>query len=552
MKRSSWIKSIAIPAALTLALVGCASEPDDEGADTGDTGDTDTEDTGDADDTDDEGDDEEAAGEEGGELTVALGADIVSLDPHGSNDVPSSNVQVNIYETLVTQTEDMEIEPLLATEWEALEDDLWEFTLRDDVTFHDGSEFNADVVVANFERVLDEDIASPRAFLFEMVEEVTAVDDYTVQIKTEYPFAPLPSHLAHSGGAMISGEAIEEDYAAMEDGDEPGTYINNNSSGSGYFMLEERTSGDNTVLVKNEDYWGENAKVDQVTFRVIGDPGQMVNSVEAGEIDIAYPIRPTDRNRVEGNDSVELYEQESLSTAYIGFNNDKEPYDDPTVRRALAMAIDKEAIIDGVLDGAAEPAIGPIGEQVFGFDDSIEDLPYDPDQARELLEEAGYGDGFETTIWTNDSAERQDIAIIVQSQLEEIGVDVEIEVLEWGAYLDETAAGNHDMFILGWVTVTGDADYGMFPLFHSSQHGAAGNRTFTANDELDEILDAARRETDEDTRQELYSEAMEILVDDAPMLYLYHTTYLVGLGENVGGFWKHPNGLFMLQDVTVQ
>ncbi|TMW72529.1 glutathione ABC transporter substrate-binding protein [Alteribacter natronophilus] len=528
--------------------MGCATEPDDEGGDAGgDTGDTDTEDTGDADD-----DDEEAAGEEGGELTIGMISDIVSLDPHGSNDVPSSNVQTNIYETLVTQTEDMEIEPLLAEDWEAVEPDVWEFTLRQDVTFHDGSELNADVVVANFDRLLDPDIASPRAFLFEMVENVEAVDEYTVRFETEFPFAPLPAHLAHTGGSIISGDAIEADYEAMEDGEEPGWYLNRNSAGTGFFELEERTSGDNTVLAKNENYWGEQAKVDRVTWRVIGDEGQMINSVEAGEIDIAYPIRPTDINRVENSDAVNLYQQESLSTAYIGFNNDKEPYDDPKVRQALSMAINKEEIIEGVLQGEGNPAIGPINDQVFGFDDSVEELPYDPERAQELLAEAGYEDGFETTIWTNDSAERQDIAVIVQDQLSQIGVDVEIEVVEWGAYLDDTAAGQHDMFILGWVTVTGDADYGMFPLFHSSQHGAAGNRTFTDSEELDDILDQARRETEEDAREELYSQALEILVDDAPMLYLYHSIYSVGLGENVNGFWKHPNGLYQLQEVTVQ
>ncbi|WP_346725803.1 glutathione ABC transporter substrate-binding protein [Alteribacter keqinensis] len=539
MKKSKWFKSIAIPAVMAVALVGCASEPD-EGGDTGTDGGDGGADNG-----------EEAEGEEGGNLVIALGADIVALDPHGSNDVPSSNVQTNIYETLLTQSEDMELEPLLATDWEAVEDDLWEFELREDVTFHDGSEFNAEVVKANFDRVLDPEVASPRQFLFEMIEEVIIVDDYTVQFKTEYPFAPLPSHLAHTGGSMISKDAIDADYEAMEDGESPGSVLNSEPAGTGFFKFESRDTGNEVVLAKNEDYWGENAKVDQVTFRVISEPSTRVGNLETGDIHISYPVEPNNKSRVEAMDIADVYEQRSLSTAYVGFNNDKEPFDDPKVRQALTMAIDKSAIIDGILEGNATEAIAPINDQVFGFSDSVDELGYDPERAKELLAEAGYEDGFETTIWTNESAEREDIAIIVQDQLSEIGVDVSIEVLEWGAYLDNTANGQHDMFILGWVTVTGDADYGMFPLFHSSQKGAAGNRTFTDNAELDDVLDQARRETDDATREDLYEQALEILVEDAPMLSLYHTTYLVGVNKDVQGFWKHPNGLYMLQDVTI-
>ncbi|RNA68071.1 glutathione ABC transporter substrate-binding protein [Alteribacter keqinensis] len=524
---------------MAVALVGCASEPD-EGGDTGTDGGDGGADNG-----------EEAEGEEGGNLVIALGADIVALDPHGSNDVPSSNVQTNIYETLLTQSEDMELEPLLATDWEAVEDDLWEFELREDVTFHDGSEFNAEVVKANFDRVLDPEVASPRQFLFEMIEEVIIVDDYTVQFKTEYPFAPLPSHLAHTGGSMISKDAIDADYEAMEDGESPGSVLNSEPAGTGFFKFESRDTGNEVVLAKNEDYWGENAKVDQVTFRVISEPSTRVGNLETGDIHISYPVEPNNKSRVEAMDIADVYEQRSLSTAYVGFNNDKEPFDDPKVRQALTMAIDKSAIIDGILEGNATEAIAPINDQVFGFSDSVDELGYDPERAKELLAEAGYEDGFETTIWTNESAEREDIAIIVQDQLSEIGVDVSIEVLEWGAYLDNTANGQHDMFILGWVTVTGDADYGMFPLFHSSQKGAAGNRTFTDNAELDDVLDQARRETDDATREDLYEQALEILVEDAPMLSLYHTTYLVGVNKDVQGFWKHPNGLYMLQDVTI-
>ncbi|AOM81467.1 glutathione ABC transporter substrate-binding protein [Salisediminibacterium beveridgei] len=552
MLKSKTLKAGLLSAAAVMTFAACASEPNnDEGAVNDGNNNADMNNAEDNNDNNDNNEGtEDAAGDD--DLVIATLSDADSLDAHGSNDVPSSNIQVNMYETLLNQTEDGELEPLLATDWEAVEEDLWEFTLREDVTFHDGSEFNAEAVKANFDRVMDPDVGSPRAFLYDAVEEVIVVDDYTVQFQTEFPFAPLPAHIAHSGGGIMSKEAIDADYEAMADGGQPGDYINENPSGTGFFQFESWTPGDNVVLNKNEDYWGDEAKVDSVTFRVVPEDLTRIGELETGSAHIIFPVSPSDTSRVDMTDGVSLYEQESLSLAYIGFNMESEPFDDVRVRQAVSMAINKDDIITGVMEGTATPAVGPIGEQVFGFSDDVEGLPYDPDEARELLAEAGYEDGFETTIWTNDSRERMDIAELVQDQLSEIGVDVEIEVLEWGAYLDETAEGNHDMFILGWVTVTADADYGMYALFHSSQQGAPGNRSFMANDELDEVLDEARRESDPDTRSALYEDAMEILVEEAPMLYLYHSSYLVGIRDEVEGFWKHPNGLYMLQDVEIQ
>ncbi|UJW59383.1 glutathione ABC transporter substrate-binding protein [Bacillus sp. A116_S68] len=545
MFKSKTLKAALLSVSMVVALGACASEPDNNAgndAAPADNGNANNAEGGDATDADVDTDN----------LVIGTLSDAEAMDPHGSNDVPSSNVQTNIFETLVKHSADMELEPLLATEWEATADDVWEFTLRDDVTFHDGSEFNAEVVKANIERILDEDVASPRSFLYNMVEEIVVVDDYTVEFHTAYPFAPLPSHLAHNGGGMISLEAIEADYEAMEDGGQPGDYINENPIGSGFFKFEAWQTGDRVELVRNDDYWGEPAQVQSVTFKVVPEDLTRIGELETGTAHVIDPVSPSDKARVENTDGIDVYETESLSLSYIGFNLQKEPFDDPLVRQALSMAINKDDIIEGVLEGTGTPAVGPIGEQVFGFSDEVEALPYDPERAQELLAEAGYEDGFETTIWTNDNRERMDMAELVQAQLAVIGVDVEIEVLEWGAYLDNTAQGEHDMFILGWVTVTGDADYGMHALFHSDNHGEAGNRSFIANDELDNLLDQAREETDESAREALYKEAMEILVDEAPMLYIYHQTYLDGVRDEVQGYWKHPNGLYQLHDVSIE
>ncbi len=488
----------------------------------------------------------------GGDLIIAVPSDAVSLDPHGSNDVPSSNVSTNIYDSLLYQDADGELHAALATEWELVEDTVWEFQLRDGVTFHDGSAFNAEVVKANFDRVLDPDVASPRSFLFDMITEVTVVDEFTVQFTTEFPFAPLPSHLAHTGGGIISLDSIEADYAAMADGKDPGSVINESPVGTGPFVFDDWVPGQYVKLAKNDNYWGEPAKVDTVTFNVVPEDLTRVAELETGNAHIIEQVRSTDVSRIDANADSFVELTDSLSLAYIGFNLDKEPFNDVRVRQAISMAIDKDMIINGLLDGYGTPAVGPLAPNVFGFNENVSPIEYNIEKAKELLADAGYEDGFETTIWTNDNPARMDTAEFVQDQLKDIGIDVSIEVIEWGTYLASTANGEHDMFILGWVTVTADADYGMYALFHSNNQGEAGNRTFLANNELDELLDAARQEGDPDVRFDLYTQAQEILVEEAPMLYTHHQQYIVGVSNDIQGFWQHPNGLFQLQNVTLK
>ncbi|MEC5424123.1 glutathione ABC transporter substrate-binding protein [Virgibacillus sp. C22-A2] len=528
---------LALTLLLSLVLAACASEPDDDDGST---------DGGSAESGEENG---EASG---GDLIMAKSADIVSLDPAGSNDVPSSNVQANIYESLTKQDENMEVQPSLAESWEAVEDDVWEFTLREGVKFHDGSDFNADVVKANIERILDEKVASPRAFLYEMITDIEIVDDYTVRFTTEYPFAPLPAHLAHSGGAMVALEQIEADFAAMEDGKDPGSVINENPIGTGYFKFDEWEPGEFVRIVKNEDYWDGSALLDSVTFKVVGEDLTRVAEVTTGDSHIGSPLSPSDVEQIEGTDGVNVHDQSSVSLSYIGFNMDKEPFDDERVRQAISMAIDKSQIIDGIYNGVGIPAIGPIPPDVFGYDENVSGLEYNLEEAEALLAEAGYEDGFSTTIWTNDSRERIDAATNVQAQLGEIGIDVEVEILEWGAYLEQTANGEHEMFVLGWSTPTGDADYAMYALFHSKNVGEAGNRTFTENAELDALLDQGRQETDQDERQKIYSEAQELLVDIAPMLYLHHQQFLYSVRDEVKGFSVLPTDIVQLKDVYIE
>ncbi|WP_100011256.1 glutathione ABC transporter substrate-binding protein [Lentibacillus sediminis] len=517
---------------ISIIFTACASEPDSN-----------------------EGTSAEGGGEtdgKGGDLVIATQTDAVSLDPATTNDTPSANVRVNIFDNLVTQDENMELQPELATGWEQIDDTTWEFELREGVTFHDGSEFNAEVVKANIDRILDPEIASPVAFMYNMITNVEVVDEYTVRMETEYPFAPLPAHLAHPGGQMVSKEQIDADYAAMEEGEEPGSVINANPQGTGPFKFESRTPGQSTKLVKNEDFWGDPALLDSVTFKVVPEDLTRIAELQTGDSHISHPLSPSDVEQVEKTEGISVQRQESSSLTYIGFNTNKEPFDDPQVRRAISMAIDKEEIIEGIYNGVGIPAEGPLAPGIFGHDEDLSGLEYNPEKAKELLAEAGYEDGFSTTIWTNDDRQRIDTATNVQAQLAEIGVNVEVQVVEWGAMLEQTASGEHEMTVFGWTTVTGDADNGLYPLFHSDNLGSAGNRTFTDDEKLDSYLSEARQTADPEKREELYSKAQERLVKLAPMVYLLHQEYLLGVSDKVKGLWQLPTQLLQLDDVYIE
>ena len=519
---------------------------------------------------------------DGGDMTLAFPSDAVSMDPHGSNDVPSEQVRDTIYEPLVTQDENLEIVPALASEWEQTDETTWRFTLEEDVKFHDGSDFNAEAVKANIDRLLDPAMASARSFILEMVSEVNVVDEHTVELVTEYPFSPLPGHLSHGAGKMISRELIDEDYQnaideagldmTVEDyyelradgGSEYeeasdaiaqylGTVVEQNPVGTGYMKFESRTPGESTSLVANEDYWGGAPNIDSATFKVVSETGSRLAELETGSSDFIAQVESSNIQRVEENENVTLERTDSVSIDYIGFNTQKEPFDDKRVRQAITHAFDKEAVLSGVYNDSGTPAAAPLAPGVLGYDENLEGPEYDMDKARELLAEAGYEDGFDVNLMVNDdNPERVDMAVWLQESLAELDINVTIEQVEWGAYLEMTGSGEHDMFILGWSNSTGDPDNGISPLFHSDMVGAPGNRSFFENDELDALLDEGKRESDQDAREEIYKDAQELLVEEAPAIFVRHSENLNAYQNSVEGLGIDSYNIFDLRDVSVE
>ncbi len=476
-------------------------------------------------------------------LTVATTADAVSLTTHATNDQPSARVMKQIYDTLIVQTEELELEPGLAESWTQIDELTWEFNIRPGVVFHNGDPLTAADVAFTLNSLRNPEIAAPGAFILGFVEDVVVVDDLTVRVLTSAPFAPILAHLSHTATSVLNERVV------TEAGEDYGTEV---VVGTGPFRFVSWEIASQIVLERNPDWWGGEVLPERVVFRPIVEPSVRAIEVEAGAVDIAYGLElsPRDAMRARANPDLTMAETPTLSTTYVGFNAQKAPFDDVRVRQAINHAVDVEPMIDAILEGFGTAARGPISDMVFGANLDLEPYEYDPELARELLAEAGYPDGFSAMVWTNENPIRIQIAEIMQAQLAEVGINVDVQVLEWSTYLADTAAGAHDMFILGWVSVTGDADYGLYALFHSTQFGTAGNRTFWSHPRVDELLDLGRTEADPQVREAYYFEAQEIIAEEAPWVFLYLLLEVNALQNNVTGFVPHPAGHHRLYNVN--
>lgn len=525
-------------------------------------------------------DGEESSEAEGGDLVMSFPTDIISMDPHGSEDVPSEQVRNTIYEGLVKHDENMDIIPGLATEWEQIDETTWEFKLREDVTFHDGSEFNAEVVKANIDRIQDVARASPREFILEMISEVNIIDDYTVEIVTEYPFSPLLGNLSHGAGKMLSKDLIDEDYQNAldeagldttleeyyeireiggEEHEEIASQISNSTGaiveqkpvGTGYLQFDSRNPGETTKLVAYEDYWDGPPTIDSAEFKAVSETNSRIAELETGTSDFIARSESNNIDRIESNENLTLEKTDALAIDYIGINTEKEPFNNKLVRQAITHAFDQEAVLSGVFNGSGTPAIGPLSPVTLGYDENLERLEYDMDRARELLKEAGYEDGFDATIMVNeDNPERLDTAIWMQESLAELNINIDIEQVEWGAYLEMTGNGEHDMFVLGWSNPPADPNHLLSTLFHSDMIGSAGNRSFFSNEEFDALIDEGKKESDEGAREEIYKQAQEILIDEAPAIFIRYPENLNAYQSNISGLKIDNNNLLDLRNVT--
>lgn len=468
----------------------------------------------------------------GGTLTIAMEYDPSTLDPLGMTDTPASNVFLHVAEALFRVGPDGSLEYLLAESYEASADNLvWTFSLRQGVTFHDGTPFNADAAKWNLERFRDE---ASFGFLLTKIVAVVAVDEYTLRVYLEEPFAPLLAHLAHSMTGFVSPASVEAglDYPV----------------GTGPFKFVEWIPATRLVLERNENYWGEGPYLDELVFLPIPEGGTRVAMLLTNEIQATTVIPVDDVALIQDDPNTIAMIMPGLGHQYIGINCQRGPLADPLVRQALNYALDPVEFVEFVWGGFAEVADSVISPGVFGYK-KVGPYPHDPAKAIELLEKAGYPDGFKTTIRYNPGW-RELGAEVLQAQLKEVGIDAELISMEWGSYLAFTnrpvEESEVDIYMLGWTTVTSDADYALYALLHGDQWAPAGsNRSFYRNERVDALLDAARQNPVPAEREALYAEAIELIWDDAPWVFILFAQLRYGVRSNVQGLIYHPN--FTLQ-----
>ncbi len=498
-------------------------------------------------------------------LIFGRGGDSVALDPSIVTDGESLNVTKNIFDTLLDYEDgNTNVKPSLATEWTVSPDGLeYTFKLRKGVKFHDGTDFNADAVVFNFMRWLDpknEYRFPEQSFDYfndmfggtldqegHVIAKVEAVDPYTVKFTLTRPQAPFIQNIAMSAFAIASPDAIKKYKEKFLE----------NPVGTGPFMFVEWKRNDSITLKKNPNYWEAGKPyLDKLIFRAIPDNSARFTALQSGEIDLMDGLNPDDVKSVESNPELQLFKRPSMNVGYLGFNVEKPPFDNPKVRVALNYAVNKEGLIQAFYNGLATPAKNPMPPSIWGYNDKIQDYPYDLEKAKQLLAEAGYPNGFEAELWAMPvprpyMPNGQKIAEALQADFAKIGVNVKIVTMEWATYLAETKTGKQGMFLLGWTGDNGDPDNFIYVLLDQDNIDGS-NRSRFKNQEFHDLLIKAQTVNDKAERTKLYEQAQEIFHKEAPWVPLVHSTPVLAGKANVTGFNPHPTGSDKFTNVNLK
>ena len=484
----------------------------------------------------------------GGTLIFGRGGDSVGLDPAHEKDGESFKVCENIYDRLVQyKDESTEIEPALAESWESSEDGLtWRFNLRKGVKFHDGTPFNADAVLFSLNRQHDpnhpfHNVGGSYTYwsytgLAEIVEKIAAPDAYTVQIILKRPYAPFIYTIAMTPFSIVSPTALQKWKADFR----------NHPVGTGPFKFVRWDREDKVVLEANTDYWEGRPPLDRIILRSIPDNSVRLIELQNGSIHAMEFPNPDDLPQIRADDQLRIIEQPGMNVGYLAMNLDKKPFDNLKVRLAVNHAINKHQIITQLYQGIGIPAKNPIPPTMWSYDDSIEEYTYDPAKAKALLTEAGYPDGFETTLWAlpvprpyipDGSA----LAAAIQSDLRRVGIKAKIVTFDWGTYLEKTKNGEHDTAMLGWSADIGDPDnFFYYLLSKEAAKKPAGNIAFYRSDEMQEVLVEAQSTTNQAKRIELYKRAQGLFHRDSPWVPLAHAKQILIINKQIQNLKLHP------------
>ncbi len=477
-------------------------------------------------------------------LTVAQQQDPQNLDPIDTFLLAWGSIGSNIFDGLLHRTEQLELKPGLATEWEFLDDhSRIRFTLREGVTFHNGEPFNAEAVKYTFDRLLGEEgEKGPQRSNYTSIDRIEIVDDHTVDFVMKAVDPVMLTKLAGYGAMIVPPKYIEEV------GEEA---FDKKPVGTGPFKVVEYTPAVDVKLEKFDDYWGDPAKVDNLVIRFIPEPATRMAELLSGGVDISMNVPTSAVDTIKANPNVDLVSVPGPTVNFLRIKVVDAVTADARVRQAINMAIDRETIIDALLKGYGSSIASIQGAKSFGYDENLEGYAYDPEGAKALLAEAGFKPGTEIImdIRNNDDTFRE-VAQAIASYLGAIGIDVKIKTHETNVFFSEIVPQGKtgELFQFGWGGWTFDFDNTAYLLYHSGERWAP----YFADDTLDAMLEKQRMTYDPRIREKTLQEVAAYAHEHALDVPLFNFETLYGVNKRVHGFVPAPDDRARYSSVSIQ
>lgn len=463
-------------------------------------------------------------------INVGVAQDILSFDPHGFTGIASTIPARHIYDTLVRIMPDDSLEPCLAESWEVIDDTTIEFKLRKDVKYHNGNDFTAEDVKFSVERHLG---TTYTLSMVAAIDHVEVVDDYTARLILKYPASSMTlTNLAYPTCGIVDKTTVEELEAA-------GKTLDKNPIGTGPLKFKEFMSGDHVTMVKNENYWGEPAKMDELVLRIIPDDSARSIALETGEIDLMLNVPSTDYDRIRENSNLFLEEYASTAMEFAYMNNTRPPLNNKLVRQALSHLVQREAIIQIAENGNGLPLYSPIGQGHRYYMPDVTKYEYNVEKAKELLTEAGYPDGFELNLICINQP-RARTGQVLQAAFEQVGIKLNVELIENSAFLEITKAAEHDIALSSWTSSV-DPNATFPSLFSSGPMGSANNRSRYNNPEIEPLLEKGLAGATFEERYGYYEQVQKILMDDAAIIPFYTQIGAVARQADLQGLQLYPS-----------
>ncbi|MFC9778341.1 glutathione ABC transporter substrate-binding protein [Paenibacillus chitinolyticus] len=482
------------------------------------------------------------------DVVIAINANFITLDPHNTSDTHSITGARTMVEGLMGFDENMKVVPVLADSYKISDDGLvYTFTLKQNIKFHDGTDFNAEAVKVNLDRIRDEKNNLKMRKSFAKVSKVEAPDAKTVVITLSEPYNAFLNKMAMA--LIVSPKALKEQ----------GENIGKNPVGTGSFKFKEWVQGDRLVVVKNPDYWQKDLpKVESITFKPVPENGSRIAMLKTGEADFIYPMPTEQVSQVEGDSNIVVDKTDSTIVRYVTLNTMKKPFDDVKVRQAINYAINKEAYIKVVKSGLGVKLNSTMSSktqyysQQSGYD-------YNVEKAKSLLAEAGYPDGFTAEIWGENDSETMKGMQFIQQQLALVGIKLDVKSMEGGTLSEQINSAatpeqaKIQMWYVSWSPSSGDADGATRGLFSSEMFPPAGaNTAYYKNPNVDQWIADANKATDPEKAKSIYADIQKTIWADAPWAFMGVDQVISGKRASLSGVKVLPDGSISVRDVEVK